>query len=108
MVNGLEGIFIEREGVCTQLPVSFASEQQLRNVIERIVAPVGRRVDESTPMVDARLTDGSRVHIALPPIALNGPIIDRKSTRLNSSHVAISYAVLCLRKKRRQHKCEGA
>jgi len=75
MVNGLEGIFIEREGVCTQLPVSFASEQQLRNVIERIVAPVGRRVDESTPMVDARLTDGSRVHIALPPIALNGPII---------------------------------
>lgn len=81
MVNGLEGIFIERGGVCEQLPVSFGSVTQLRNVIERIVAPIGRRIDESMPLVDARLADGSRVHIVLAPIALNGPIITIRKFR---------------------------
>lgn len=81
MVNGLEGIFIERSGVCEQIPVSFSTEEQLRNVIERIVAPIGRRVDESMPLVDARLADGSRVHIVLAPIALNGPIITIRKFR---------------------------
>lgn len=81
MVNGLEGIFIERRGVCKQIPVSFGSVTQLRNVIERIVAPIGRRIDESMPLVDARLADGSRVHIVLPPIALNGPIITIRKFR---------------------------
>ncbi len=75
MVNGLDGIFVERKGVCEPVPVFFSTQEQIRNVIERIVAPLGRRVDESMPMVDARLADGSRVHIVLPPIALNGPII---------------------------------
>lgn len=75
MVNGLEGIFVERQGVCERLPVHFKEESDLRHIIERIVAPLGRRVDESMPMVDARLQDGSRVHIILPPVALNGPIV---------------------------------
>src|SRR5690625_3516219 len=75
MVNGTESIFVELDGYCYVLPICFSTEQDIRYLIERIVAPLGRRVDENTPMVDARLADGSRVHIILPPIALNGPII---------------------------------
>ena len=55
--------------------VTFSSEQQMMNVIERIVTPLGRRVDEKVPYVDARLQDGSRVHVIIPPLALRGPTI---------------------------------
>lgn len=75
MVNGATDIFVERQGRCERVPVQFASDNELRNVIERIVAPLGRRVDERSPAVDARLADGSRVHIILPPLALDGPTI---------------------------------
>jgi pilus assembly protein CpaF len=73
MVNGLESIYIEREGRVLQTDSRFSSEEQLRRVIERIVSRVGRRIDESSPMVDARLPDGSRVNAIIPPLAVDGP-----------------------------------
>jgi len=72
MVNGHEQIFVERHGQLTLSDASFTSEAQLRRVIERIVAKVGRRIDESSPLVDARLADGSRVNAIIPPLAVDG------------------------------------
>jgi pilus assembly protein CpaF len=74
-VNARDQIYIEKAGKPQLSPVIFSSEQQMMNVVERIVAPLGRRCDEKTPYVDARLTDGSRVHIIIPPLALRGPTI---------------------------------
>ena len=75
MVNGPDEIFIERAGCLTRAATCFSSEAALRSVVERIVTAAGRRVDESSPMVDARLADGSRVNIILPPLALRGPCV---------------------------------
>jgi pilus assembly protein CpaF len=75
MVNGPRDVYVERKGRLTLSAVHFADEAHLRRVIERIVAPLGRRVNESSPMVDARLPDGSRVNIVIPPIALNGSTV---------------------------------
>ena len=72
MVNGADQIFVEREGKIVLAPERFTSEDQLRRIIERIVVQVGRRVDEQSPLVDARLLDGSRVNAVIPPIALDG------------------------------------
>ena len=72
MVNGPERIFIERGGKLHRIDATFADEAHLRRTIEKIVAAVGRRVDESSPMADARLRDGSRVNVVVPPIALDG------------------------------------
>ncbi|MCM8763316.1 MAG: CpaF family protein [Candidatus Omnitrophica bacterium] len=72
MVNGKDSIYVERRGKIELTSKRFVSEEQLRHVIERIVAPLGRRVDESQPMVDARLPDGSRVNAIIPPLALGG------------------------------------
>jgi pilus assembly protein CpaF len=72
MVNGYDSIYIERAGRLHPVPVSFLDEGHLRRTIDKIVAKVGRRVDESSPMVDARLLDGSRVNAVVPPIALDG------------------------------------
>jgi pilus assembly protein CpaF len=83
MVNGPKTIFTERRGRITQADLEFESELQLRKVIDRIVARIGRRVDESSPMVDARLQDGSRVNIVIPPLAVNGSSITiRKFSRV--------------------------
>jgi pilus assembly protein CpaF len=73
MVNGHEQVFVERSGRIERTDVAFSSEQALRDAIERILAPLGRRVDELSPMVDARLEDGSRVHVVIPPLAVDGP-----------------------------------
>jgi pilus assembly protein CpaF len=73
MVNGHERVYVERAGRIERTEVSFASEQALRDAIERILTPLGRRVDELSPMVDARLEDGSRVHVVIPPLAVDGP-----------------------------------
>ncbi|MFO7690796.1 MAG: CpaF family protein [Cryobacterium sp.] len=72
MVNGHEQIFVERDGRLSRSDARFASEAQLRRVIERIVSKVGRRIDESSPLVDARLADGSRVNAIIPPLAVDG------------------------------------
>jgi pilus assembly protein CpaF len=75
MVNGLDPIYIERFGKIYKTEALFLSEVHLRRVIERIVSQVGRRIDESSPMVDARLLDGSRVNAVIPPLALDGPAL---------------------------------
>lgn len=72
MVNRHDEIYVERAGRLWRHPAAFTSEQSVRWVIERIVTPLGRRIDESSPMVDARLPDGSRVHAIIPPIAMKG------------------------------------
>ncbi|WP_233523400.1 CpaF family protein [Dyella solisilvae] len=73
MVNSWDQIFVERSGKLETSAVAFTSEKAALSVIERIVAPLGRRIDESSPMVDARLKDGSRVNAVIPPVALRGP-----------------------------------
>jgi pilus assembly protein CpaF len=73
MVNGPERVYVERRGQLEETEVRFESEEELRNTIERILAPLGRRVDELSPMVDARLADGSRVNVVIPPLAIDGP-----------------------------------
>ena len=75
MINGPKNIFIERGGRVSKAPVEFPDEVQLENVIQTIVAKVNRTVNDSTPIADARLENGSRVNVVLPPIALNGPIV---------------------------------
>jgi pilus assembly protein CpaF len=75
MVNGHDRVFIERRGRIEATTVRFADEADLRNAIERILAPLGRRVDELSPMVDARLPDGSRVNVVIPPLAVDGPAV---------------------------------
>ncbi len=75
MVNGPEAIFIERQGVSQRLDSRFSNAQKLEDVIQSIVSKVNRVVNEASPIVDARLKDGSRVNVVLPPIAMNGPIL---------------------------------
>ena len=75
MVNRCDEVFVERGGQLQRWPVNFTSDRAVQGIIERIVAPIGRRIDESSPMVDARLKDGSRVNAVIPPLALKGPSI---------------------------------
>jgi pilus assembly protein CpaF len=75
MVNGPKNIYIERKGKLHRVPVTFESNEHLMRIIDRIVAPLGRRIDESSPYVDARLHDGSRVNAVIPPISLVGPVL---------------------------------
>ncbi len=75
LVNGSQTVYIERQGVLERTKVAFTDDEHLMQVIDRIVSRVGRRVDESSPMVDARLPDGSRVNVIIPPLALNGPTL---------------------------------
>lgn len=75
MVVDRSTVFVERGGRMEQVPVGFGSDEALRSIVERIIMPLGRRVDESQPLVDARLPDGSRVNIIIPPLALRGPAI---------------------------------
>ena len=75
MVNGPFRVYIERKGKLVLSDVTFANDEHVMRIIERIIAPIGRRVDESKPYEDARLPDGSRVNIIIPPLALNGPVI---------------------------------
>jgi pilus assembly protein CpaF len=75
MVNGPRQVYVERGGQIEPVEVCFADEEELRNAIERILAPLGRRIDELSPMVDARLADGSRVNAVIPPLAIDGPAL---------------------------------
>ena len=75
MVNGAKQIYVEREGKLEKTNLEFESDEHLMRIIDRIVAPLGRRIDESSPYVDARLPDGSRVNAVIPPISIHGPIL---------------------------------
>ncbi|MBR9812534.1 CpaF family protein [bacterium] len=83
VVNGPSNVFIERKGKLSKADVRFVDDAHVVRVIQRILAPIGRRVDESSPMVDARLPDGSRVNAIVPPIALDGPCISIRKFRRN-------------------------
>ncbi len=75
MVNGAKNIYVERKGKLTRVPITFESDDHVMRIIDRIVAPLGRRIDETSPYVDARLPDGSRVNAVIPPISLVGPTL---------------------------------
>ena len=75
LVNGAKTVYVERRGRLEHTPVIFRDNSHLLHVLERIVSTIGRRIDESSPMVDARLADGSRVNAIIPPLALNGPVL---------------------------------
>ncbi len=75
LVNGAKSVYVERKGRLEKTDVTFHDDNHLMNIIDRIVSAVGRRVDESSPMVDARLADGSRVNAIIPPLALDGPML---------------------------------
>ncbi len=75
MVNGPHAVYVERHGKIEKTKARFQDDEHVMRIIERIVAPLGRRIDESSPMVDARLPDGSRVNAIIPPLALNGPTV---------------------------------
>jgi pilus assembly protein CpaF len=75
MVNGAKNVYIERAGKIHRMPITFESDDHVMRIIDRIVAPLGRRIDESSPYVDARLDDGSRVNAIIPPISLVGPVL---------------------------------
>ncbi|WP_325894979.1 CpaF family protein [Grimontia sp. NTOU-MAR1] len=84
MINGPSNVFIERNGLVEKSPITFIDSQQLINVAKRIAGRVGRRVDESVPMCDARLEDGSRVNIVLPPIAIDGASVSIRKFKKQS------------------------
>ncbi len=75
MVNGMRGVWVERDGRLEETGIRFTDPEQILVLIERLVAPLGRRIDLATPLVDARLPDGSRVHAVIPPISLLGPVL---------------------------------
>ncbi len=75
LVNGAKSVFVERRGKLEPTTITFHNDAHLMNIIDRIVSAVGRRVDESSPMVDARLADGSRVNAIIPPLAIDGPML---------------------------------
>ncbi|MUL01937.1 CpaF family protein [Aliivibrio fischeri] len=84
MINGHENVFIERDGLVEKVSVNFIDEQQLIDIAKRIASRVGRRVDESSPTCDARLEDGSRVNIVIPPIAIDGTSISIRKFKKQS------------------------
>ena len=83
LVNTYKDIYVERFGKLEKTNTRFADDNHLRNIIDRIISPIGRRIDESSPMVDARLPDGSRVNAIIPPLAIDGPIVSIRRFAVN-------------------------
>ncbi|WP_080848725.1 CpaF family protein [Cytobacillus gottheilii] len=81
LINGFEEVYVERLGKLELTDVKFRDDDHVRHIVDRIVAPIGRRIDESSPMVDARLPDGSRVNAVIPPISLNGTLVSIRKFR---------------------------
>ena len=112
MVNAADEVFVERAGRLQRVPLAFTSGRTVLGIIERIVAPLGRRIDESSPMVDARLKDGSRVHAVIPPLALKGPTLTiRKFAKRqlvaddllrfgSASHAMIEFLRVCVAQRK--------
>src|SRR3546814_4745415 len=84
MVNGADKVYVERRGKLEQTEIAFRDNAHVMNIALRIVSRIGRRVDETTPLVDARLADGSRVNVIIPPLAIDGPSI---SIQIGRAHV---------------------
>jgi pilus assembly protein CpaF len=82
IVNGAHRIYVERGGKLTRVETRFRDDAHLMNIVHRIVGQIGRRVDEATPYVDARLSDGSRVNIVIPPVAIDGPMVSIRKFRM--------------------------
>src|SRR5919201_5121418 len=100
MVSGTKPVWVERGGRLEPTDVAFADNAELLHAIERILAPLGRRVDEAEPLCDARLPDGSRVNVVIPPLALDGPVLTirrfrRTSRAAGRSRSAVSCATRC-------------
>ncbi|WP_432261648.1 CpaF family protein [Cupriavidus sp. TMH.W2] len=81
LVNGHLDVYVSRHGVLERIPVRFADSGHLLRIVRRILAPIGRRLDESNPMVDARLPDGGRINVVIPPLALEGPVVSIRKFR---------------------------
>jgi len=81
LVNGFNEVYVERLGKLELSDITFRDDDHVRHIVDRIVAPIGRRIDESSPMVDARLPDGSRVNAVIPPISLNGTLLSIRKFR---------------------------
>ncbi|UCE32267.1 MAG: CpaF family protein [Burkholderiales bacterium] len=96
LVNTYRQVFVERRGRLEQTDVTFHDDQHLMKIIDKIVSRVGRRVDESSPMVDARLPDGSRVNAIIPPLAIDGPILSIRRFAVTplQMHDLLSYKTL--------------
>ena len=84
IVNGPGTVYVERAGLLEKVDTRFRDDAHLMNIIQRIVGPIGRRVDEASPYVDARLADGSRVNIVIPPVALDGPLLSIRKFRMQA------------------------
>jgi pilus assembly protein CpaF len=110
MVNGPGLVYVERGGRIEATEVVFADEEELRNAIERILAPLGRRVDELSPMVDARLGDGSRVNVVIPPLAIDGPALSirRFGARRPDPDELVALGTLTAEQKERLRAAVGA
>jgi pilus assembly protein CpaF len=87
LVNGSNSIYVERFGRLEETPLRFQSDTHLMNTIDRIVSSVGRRIDEASPMVDARLKDGSRVNAIIPPLAIDGPVLSIRRFTVDRLHL---------------------
>ena len=103
LVNGPSEVYVERMGRLQETNTVFADEEHLMQIIQRVVARVGRRIDEQSPMVDARLPDGSRVNAIIPPLALNGPVLSIR--RFGYRPLQIETCWECTRSARRWSNC---
>src|ERR1700761_8132120 len=81
LINGYNDVYVSRHGILTKIPVRFADNAHLLRIVRRILAPIGRRLDESNPMVDARLPDGGRVNVVIEPLSIDGPIVSIRKFR---------------------------
>jgi pilus assembly protein CpaF len=81
LINGFDDVYVSRLGMLTKIPVRFADNAHLLRIVRRILAPIGRRLDESNPMVDARLPDGGRVNVVIEPLSIDGPVVSIRKFR---------------------------
>jgi len=96
LVNGSQNVYVERHGLLERTGVKFDDDRHLMRIVDRIVSRIGRRVDESSPMADARLQDGSRVNVIIPPLSLDGPILSSFSMCISLSQCGCLFLRVCV------------